>query len=112
MSRTIEAVGDAHAAASQRRSEGRPLWDEVINLPKAMLDLDEYSNGEAIRDLAAQAAKTLRESSWVKNAPSSDTALLYAVEVLEETYDIDELNDALNQLYDLGDVDRVFITFA
>lgn len=99
---SLEHKVDMHRLASERRSQGRPVWDRKINM-KGVLDRD--APFEEIRD---EVVRRLRHSTWMGQA-GEDSELDYAIQELADTTDADEFDYVWNEIYDLADWDRVWI---
>jgi hypothetical protein len=118
MPRTIESILDSHHAADERRKMGKPVWDRKLRI-KHLLS-DESSN-ERAKTVGTQIAAVLRGSSWLRHDKAQleadpETAgqhVTSEIESLAEEFadaeTLDQLNAALDSLYDLADIDRVWI---
>ena len=106
MSRSIEHMLHAHELAQARRRAGRRVWDEIIDV-SAFFHNDEpfLSN----RDNIIAAVK--RSKWWKRNAkPTLDNADFHdAILGLEQAIDADEFDQYWDELYNMADVDRVWI---
>jgi hypothetical protein len=99
--RTVEGIVEAHQAARERRTAGRPIWDRRIHL--ADVWRDEERSFQERRD---EVVRRLRASGWVEKNEE-------VAELVEELAEVDTLayfDDVWDGLYDLADTDRVWIS--
>lgn len=118
MPRTIDSILDSHHAADERRKAGKPIWDRKLRIKHLLSD---DSSDERAKQKGAEIAAILRNSSWLRHDKAQleadpDTAGQYVtseIETLAEEFSdvetLDQLNGALDALYDLADIDRVWI---
>ena len=108
MARTIDHILATHDVAQSRRAAGKPIWDRRINVCLPHEPSDDFKEIEANR---AAWASELKGSSWYKNG---DDSVRFAIDRIDEVViecadDVDDINDALDEMYDLADIDRVWI---
>lgn len=90
-----------HELAESRRQRGQPLWDEVIDA--SMLN-DPTLSFDDIRD---KIVENLRASKWLKDNPHPSVER--AVDALVITGNDVEFDAIWNRIYDLADIDRVWL---
>lgn len=104
MPATPEHKAAVHRLARERVNAGRPVWAHTIDL-RHVFHNDEMPFA-AWRD---SVVRIIRASKWVKGADEFGK-LVEAVDGLAHAEDAEEFNGWLDELYDLADYDRVWIT--
>jgi hypothetical protein len=106
MARTIDHIVETHKLAAERRTAGRPLWDEQIHILRT-----EDMSFEEVRDNFAAA---LKRSRWFKRETAKDEERGYLWQMWDEikdAEDADHFDQVLDAIYDEADYARVWITF-
>lgn len=103
MPRTVDHIVETHQLAQQRRAAGRPVWDRRVSL--ADVFHNEDMTFEARRDAIVA---RIRASAWFKSYGSGDELHLF-VEELADAADGDEFDGPWDCIYDIADIDRVWI---
>jgi hypothetical protein len=98
MPRDIEQIVATHQLAAERRAAGKPIWDRKITIYLAGRDTFEQR-----RDAWATA---LKNSTWT----SDDSILKSLIDDLADAENAEEFDFTLDEIYDLADADRVWIT--
>lgn len=130
MPRTIDSIVACHEAATERRKAGRSVWEFTFSfagiLPDGVDAMPEDLTDEQAKDLGLKYAAYIRRHPQVKSRRLLDMAadndaydpnLDEIVEMLEDVSPLpgdedsgqDELNGRLDELYDWGDRNRVWI---
>jgi hypothetical protein len=103
MARDIEHSVETHRLAQQRRAAGRPVWDLTINL--ADFWNNEDLTFEQRRD---KTVERIRQSPWFTEY-DEDSSLHALVEELADAADGDEFDGPWEEIFDLADIDGVWI---
>ncbi|WP_306365372.1 hypothetical protein [Nocardia sp. CC227C] len=102
---TIDHIVATHQLAADRRRQGRPIWEETIDVS------DVFHHGdmsfEEIRD--AVVAKVKASRWYARDGRDYGDPLNEVVEGLSEADDTRCFDYHLNELYDLADFARVWI---
>jgi hypothetical protein len=94
-----------HRLATVRRRAGQPAWDRTIHL--ADVFHNEAMSFEERRDAIV---RRLRDSRWLRDDhPDEDDVLRLFIEELSETGDVPEFDQVFSEVYDIADVERVWI---
>lgn len=94
---------EMHRIASQRRAEGKPIWDRKIQLK------DVFHNESLAFDQRRDAiVSRIKASGWLEGRDDSDHLVLL-VEELAEVGDADAFDEVWSDIYDEADHDRVWI---
>lgn len=100
---TAEHRADMFRLASERRRQGKPIWDRAIRLA------DVFHNDALTFEQRRDAiVKRIRNSGWLDGKDEFDD-LVMAVEELAETDDVKWFDTVWNAIYDHADYDRVWI---
>lgn len=124
MTRFVEDIVESHRIARDRIAQGRPVWDRMIKI-KSVIFRDQANTTEAhAAAVANEIAAIIRASvpaSWLElDDDQYDEDLLEIVENMEslrpDSYAddpaftvLEDLNDALESLYDWADSKRVWL---
>lgn len=103
MSRSIEHIVDTHAVAAERRRAGRPVWDETIHVA---FFHDETLSFKRKRNMFVAAVK---RSAWFKGEDEL-SELHQVVDEISDAEDADHFDFCINEIYDMADFDRIWIT--
>jgi hypothetical protein len=98
MPRDIEQIVDTHHLAAERHAAGKPVWDRKITI--YLVDLDTF---EERRDAWV---RRLSQSSW----SNDNDELKSMLTDLAGASNAEEFDITLDEIYDLADADRVWIT--
>lgn len=100
---SVEHRVEMHRLATERRSQGKPIWDRKIRLA------DVFHNDALTFEQQRDAiVKRIRSSGWLDGKDEFDD-LVMAVEELAETDDVKRFDSVWSQIYDHADYDRVWI---
>lgn len=100
---TPEHRADMHRLATERRKAGLPVWDRKLRL--ADVWRNESMSFEERRDTIVA---RIRASEWFKEYDEHDE-LPEAVAELAEAPHANDFDDVWGWIYDIADVDRVWI---
>ena len=100
MSRDLELRVAAFQLAQQRLAVGLPIWAESIDVADVFHNKD--LSFEQIRDFVVE---RFRKSNWVQ----VNERVQELLELLAESEDEDAFNSIFDELYDIADIDRVWI---
>jgi hypothetical protein len=89
--------------AAGRRRAGQPVWDRTIRLGDVFHN--EAMSFEERRDAIV---RRLRDSRWLRDHDEGDE-LHQFIEELADTADKTEFNGPWDEIYDIADVERVWI---
>ena len=103
MSRSIEHIVETHKIAAERRSSGRPVWDETIHVA---FFHDDTKSFKQKRNMFAAAVK---RSRWFKGEDELSD-LHQIVDEISDSDDVEHFDFCMNEIYDMADFDRVWIT--
>lgn len=92
-----------HRLATERRAQGKPIWDRKIRLGD-VFDNDEFTF-EQKRDTIVS---RLRSSGWLNGRDECDE-LVTLVEELAAATDVEWFDSVWDLIYDHADYDRVWI---
>lgn len=108
MARSIDGIVAAHQRAADLRAAGRPVWAHRLEVVR-----DDAAPFEANRD---SFAASLRGSSWMRasireagDELASELAALW--DEIRGAETVDQFDALLDEIYDLADVERCWITF-
>lgn len=106
MPRTVNSIVESHRVASERRAVGRPVWDHKLPIRHLFEggDLEETAP-----EVGRKVAEVLRASSWFRAKGGAGTDLDVLADALGDIEDLDHLQLALDDLYDLADADRTWV---
>ncbi|WP_043598935.1 hypothetical protein [Nocardia otitidiscaviarum] len=106
MPRTIDHIVATHQLAADRRRQGRPIWDETIDVSDVFHNED--MSFEEIRDVVVAKIKASR---WYRKADPHDFNGVREItdDHLAHADDVDEFDGWWDELYDLADYARVWI---
>lgn len=103
MPRTVDHIVETHRLARARQDAGLPIWDRRINLKDVFRNED--MTFEQRRDVIV---RRIKRSPWYTE--QEDYSHLHDVVIdLEEADDAEEFDSAWDEMYDLADIDRVWI---
>lgn len=104
MTRNLDHIVAISGLANERRAQGKPVWDHRIKI-----DLTSLETFEARRDAWANA---LEKSAWFKEQTTEDEYgdLWQVWDEMKDSEEEEHFNYCLDSLYDMADVDRVWIT--
>ncbi len=94
---------EMHRLVTQRRAEGKPIWDRKIQLRDVF-----HNDGMAFDQRRDAIVRRIRSSGWLDGRDDSDNLVLL-VEELAEVEDADALDNVWSDIYDEADYDRVWI---
>lgn len=115
MPRTIETMLDNHAAATERRRAGRPVWDHHLNVRQHIKD--GLNGPQEARTAGTAIGGAIRASAWLRADKANAAQRMIGtseVQVLAEAFeddvtDLADFENLVDALYDLADTDRVWI---
>lgn len=100
---TAEHRAEMHRIASERRAQGKPIWDRKIRLG------DVFHNDALTFEQKRDTIVTrIRNSGWLKGRDEFDELVL-AVEELAESDNVNWFDSVWSLIYDIADYDRVWI---
>lgn len=103
--RTAEGIVHAHQLATERRRQGKPIWAGRLNVG----DLFHNDDLTFIEKRDAIVAR-IKATRWYKDAdPHQWEGLHDVVENLATEESPDDFDYWWDQLYDIADVDRIWI---
>jgi len=82
-----------------------PQWNRIIDLKPAAA---RYKAGEGIPATAEKAVEIIEQSGWLDDTPYPDTLRDHLAE-LKQAESPDEYATAFDPIYDVADIDRVWI---
>jgi hypothetical protein len=95
-----------HQLATDRRRAGRPVWDRYVRL--ADVFHNEAMSFEERRDAIVA---RLRASQWLREEhPDEGDELHQFIEELGDARNNDEFRGPWDEIYDIADVERVWIS--
>lgn len=102
MSRSIEHIVDMHRLAADRRKAGRPIWDHKI-------DVSLWWRSEApFTERRDGIVRAVKRSRWYRQADELSDLYSY-VDELADAEDTQHFDQVWDCIYDLADIDRVWI---
>lgn len=120
MPRTIEHIMETHRLASERRKAGKPIWDRRVNIKPVLKEDPDNRSDEHAAAVGKRIAKLLRmglPKAWLDiESDDYDDELDEIVGHLEDVgpsdygSGCDDLNSALDQLYDWANYKRVWLS--
>jgi len=101
--RTIESLVEAHRLATERKSQGLPIWAYTVDVSAVFHndDLDFVARRDRI-------AEILRRSKWFTDEDES-SELHEIVDNIADSEDVDEFDNWWECLYDCADYARAWI---
>lgn len=124
MSVSVEHKVAMHRLATERRSQGKPIWAETVTGFRDALDAYDHQNPDdnMIRAIRDELVTLLKASAWYRNAGQfsdlhdtvDELADVANIEVFSPTEDpgyepIRHFNSVLATVYDMADYDRVWL---
>lgn len=112
MTRTVEHLLATDQAANERRKTGKPIWAHRLRIKHLLSD---DSSDERAVETAAKIVDSLRSSRWYaaeEQAAKTEERPSALDELIQEFTDVEgleDLNETLSSLYDLADIDRVWV---
>lgn len=126
MPRTVEGIVECHKAATERRAQGRPVWNHHIEIKK-LFSKDDYPTNQAMHDTSKGILEVLRNKFKGRLEPADmgsfdmdlDDVVQYFQEIVDtapkrglekrDSETLEALNEALDMLYDWADRARVWV---
>lgn len=105
MPRTADHIVHTHQIARQRVADGLPVWAHRVDVSDVFHN--ERMTFEQRRDTIANRLKNTR---WYQDADQAEFNGVYdTVNELGNAEDVEEFDGWWDELYDLADIDRVWI---
>ncbi len=94
---------EMHRLASQRRTEGKPIWDRKIDLKDVF-----HNDAMTFEEKRDAIVGRIRASGWLDGRGEFDELVMF-VEELADTDNLEWFDSVWDHIYDIADRDRVWI---